>query len=118
MQGDNDGNTCALRISRSLIGKWTHNAAMKMCDINPFGNQRISNASEGPTRKRNIEGKQRNVNTMDADAVDHIGTTCRRDDDNLVPGPLQMPGQIMDLHFDAPEARNVAIGDQSDLQAS
>jgi hypothetical protein len=55
---------------------------------------------------------------MDSDAVDHIGTTCRRDHYDLMPGPLQLSGKIVDLHLDAAEARDVAIGDQSDLQSS
>ncbi len=55
---------------------------------------------------------------MDSNAVDHIGTTCGSDHYDLMPGPLQLSGKIVDLHLDSAEARDVAIGDQSDLQSS
>jgi hypothetical protein len=38
---------------------------------------------------------------MDSDAVDHIGTTCRRDHYDLMSGPLQLSGKIVNLHLDA-----------------
>jgi hypothetical protein len=55
---------------------------------------------------------------MDSNAIDHIRTACRRDYYDLVPGPLQLAGKIVNLHLDATKARDVAIGDQSDLQSS
>ena len=35
-----------------------------------------------------------------------------------MPGPLQLSGKIVDLHLNAPETRDITIGDQSDLQSS
>jgi hypothetical protein len=91
---------------------------MEVRDIDALGCEHISHAAECPTGKRNIEGKQRNVDAMDSDAIDHIRTTCRSGHHDLMPGPLQLSGKIVDLHLDAPKTRDITIGDQSDLQSS
>jgi hypothetical protein len=91
---------------------------MEVRDIDALRCKHIGHATECPTGKRDIERKQRNVNAMDSNAIDHIRTACRRDYYDLVPGPLQLAGKIVNLHLDATKARDVAIGDQSDLQSS
>jgi len=101
MQCHNDRNACALRVSRSLIGERTHNTTMKVRDINALGCKHISHATECPTGKRNVERKQRNVDAMDSNAIDHVRTACRSDHYDLVAGPLQLSGKIVNLHLDA-----------------
>jgi hypothetical protein len=91
---------------------------MEVRDVNALGYKHIGHASKCPTGKRDIERKQRNVDAMDSNAIDHIRTTGRGDHHDLVSGPLQLSGKIVDLHLDAAKARDVAIGDQSDLQSS
>ena len=78
----------------------------------------IDNAAERPARKRDVEGKQRDVDAMNTDAIDHIGAGSRRDNDNFVACQLQVASKIVDLHFDPAQARNITIRDQSDLQSS
>jgi hypothetical protein len=118
MQRHDDRNAGSLRVSRSLIGKRTHNSTMKVRDIDALGCKHISHAAECPTGKRNIERKQRSIDAMHSNAIDHIRTTCCSDHYDLVPSPLQLSGKIVNLHLDATKARDVAIGDQSDLQWS
>jgi hypothetical protein len=91
---------------------------MEVRDVNTLGYEHIGHASKRPTGKRNIERKQRNVDAMDSNAIDHVRTTSRGDHHDLVSSPLQLSGKIVDLHLDAAKARDVAIGDQSDLQSS
>jgi hypothetical protein len=55
---------------------------------------------------------------MNSNAIDHIRTACCSDHYHLVPSPLQLSGKIMNLHLDPTKARDVAVGDQSDLQSS
>jgi hypothetical protein len=74
---------------------------MKVRDIDALGCEHISHAAECPTGKRDIERKQRNVDTVNSNAIDHIRTACRSDHHDLVPGPLQMSGKIVNLHLDA-----------------
>jgi hypothetical protein len=91
---------------------------MEVRDVNALRYKHIGHASKCPPGKRDIERKQRNVDTMDSNAIDHIRTTCRSDHHDLMPGPLQLSGKIVDLHLDAPKTRDITIGDQSDLQSS
>jgi hypothetical protein len=63
---------------------------MEVRDIDALRCKHIGHATECPTGKRDIERKQRNVNAMDSNAIDHIRTACRRDYYDLVPGPLQL----------------------------
>ena len=118
MNGDDCWNRCLLRRTRPHISEWTDNATMKLGDINVLRLEETSDFPECFPSKRDVEWQERNINAVNPHSINHCRTRRCCQYDHLVPCQLQVTSEIVDLHFDSTEARDITIGDQGDLETS
>jgi hypothetical protein len=64
--------------------------------------------------ERDVERQQGHVEAMHRNAVDLVGARSGGDDDDLVTGLLEVLGQVVHLHLDATDLRQIAVCDQAD----
>ena len=86
---------------------------MEVGDVDPLLAQDLGDEPETARREGDVEGQQRHLEPVDPDAVDLGWPVDRGDHDHLVTGVAQVQCQVVDLHLDPADLREIAVADEA-----
>ena len=113
MSGDDGRNAGLLAAVGGEVGQGRHDATVKMGDIDPLVPQDFGHEPETARGEGDVEGQQWHVEAVHADAVDLGRAVDGGDHDDLVAGGAQVQCQVVDLHLDPTDLRQIAVAHEA-----